>query len=194
MRLAPATQADLAHLASVHRRAYSDAHFTSRFPHDLLERYYGHFLGSDCFITKAVPSEDPADAPVGFVVSGLRIGARIAVFKQNCRGAIVRTVLSHPAAAARKIVSDIYFRFLDAPHAFEECPYLILSIASDRSLPGIGAALLESARASASKIGCDAVGLYVRVSNINAIRFYLAHGFLVKGYVAGQFYLETSTS
>ena len=194
MRLAPATQADLSGLATVHRKAYSDAHFTSRFPHDLLQRYYGHFLGADCFITKAVPGDDATAAPVGFVVSGLRVGARIAAFKQDCRVAIVQTVLAHPLAAARKIVSDIYYRLFDAPHAFEECPYLILSIASDRSLPGIGVALLESAKASARAIGCDAVGLYVRVSNIKAIRFYLAHGFLVKGYAAGQFYLESPTS
>lgn len=192
--LAPATEADLQGLVSVHKKAYSDAHFTSRFSRELLERYYAHFFGSECFVTKAVPAGNAAAAPVGFVVSGLGIGARIAAFKRECRTAIVGTVFKHPLAAARKIISDVYYRFFDSPYAYQECPYLILSIASDRSLPGIGAALMKHAMESARSIGCTAVGLYVRVSNIRAIVFYLDNGFVVKGYSSGQFYLEAPIS
>lgn len=191
--LAPVAQTDLRGLVSVHKKAYSEAHFTSRFSPELLERYYGHFLGDQCFVTKAVPAGG-AGVPVGFVVSGLGIGARIAAFKHDSRGAILGTVLRHPMAAARKVVSDLYYRLFDSVYAYQECPYLILSIASDRSLPGIGAALLKHAVETAKSIGCNAVGLYVRVSNVKAIDFYLKNGFVVKGYSSGQFYLEAATS
>lgn len=191
--LAPVTRTDLPGLVSVHKKAYSDAHFTSCFSAKLLEHYYGHFLDEQCFVTKALPAGNARAEPVGFVVSGLGIGARIAAFKQESRSAILGTVLRHPVAAARKVISDLYYRLFDSAYAYQECPYLILSIASDRSLPGIGAALLTHAVEMARSIGCNTVGLYVRVSNVKAIDFYLKNGFVVKGYSSGQFYLEAAT-
>lgn len=194
IELAPVTPADLPGLVAVHKKAYSDAHFTSRFSPELLERYYGHFLDEQCFVTKVVPAGTADAKPVGFVVSGLGIGARIAAFKRESRAEILGTALRHPAAAARKVISDLYYRLFDSVYAYRECPYLILSIASDRSLPGIGAALLKHAVETAKSVGCNAIGLYVRVSNVKAIDFYLKNGFVVKGYSSGQFYLEAATS
>ncbi|GAB7543288.1 GNAT family N-acetyltransferase [Cupriavidus ulmosensis] len=194
IKLEPATQQDLPSLAAVHKKVYSEAHFTSRFSSELLERYYGHFFDSDCFVVKALPDDGSSTLPIGFVVSGFGMGGRIAAFKREQRSAILLTALANPVAASAKVLADVFYRFFDTKHPYQESRFLILSIASDRSRPGIGAALLEQAKQKSKAIGCDAVGLYVRVSNVKAIRFYLDHGFVIKGYSAGQFYLEAATS
>lgn len=189
-KLTPATPEDLPVLATVHKKVYSSEHFTSNFSHALLEAYYGSFFGSQCFIIKFLQNENNLSDIRGFVVFGADIPGRIKSFKRNHRFPIYWTVLRNPLAAFRKIAETIYHRLFGVIVPFQQCPFLILSIASDRSVPKIGASLLGYSKEMAQSLNYDTIGLYVRVSNINAISFYLNNGFKIMGYESGQFYME----
>lgn len=190
IKLVPASEADLSDIAFVHKKAYSRAHFTSRFPSDLLKFYYGNFFGKDLHVIKAIVDESTSPRLSGFVVCGLNVAERIKIFKKASRLKIMSVALANPLAAFRKVAEQLFYRLFDSVVPFEESPFLILSITSDRSVSGIGAALLEYAKELARSTGCGSVGLYVRVGNIKAISFYLKHGFVIRGYSSGQYYLE----
>ncbi|RBP41712.1 ribosomal protein S18 acetylase RimI-like enzyme [Eoetvoesiella caeni] len=186
-----ATKDDLPQMANLHKKLYSSSHFTSFFSQELLIKYYGYFFEDTDRVIKAVAHNSNM---CGFVVVGSSMAEKINVFKKENRADILKTALCYPKAAAGKVIASLFFKLFDKHEPFSECPFLILSIVSDRSSPTIGPKLLTESKKMAKLQQQERIGLYVRINNIRAVNFYLKNGFSIKGYSTGQFYLEASTS
>lgn len=183
---------DLEEIASVHKAAYSESHFTSRFSTELLKDYYGHFLDKDCLFFKLSRFDESGgrDKCAGFIVLGENLAPKIRQFKKAKVAALFATALANPVPALRKVLQRLCLMLFDSPVPFQESPMVILSIASGQSGKGIGKQLIDKAKVAVRERGYKNLGLYVRVENINAINFYIKCGFCIKGYILGQYYLE----
>lgn len=182
---------DLPAIARVHLDAYSKDHFTSRLSPTTLRAYYGLFLGGGSHIIVLTPDDD-AEQVLGFAVFGHGIGARIAQFKREHRGAIAGAALRHPLAAGRKAVGRLANSFA-LKNDVEPAPYLLLSIAVAKRNVGAGGRLLAALLERAQAEGAKCVGLYVNGDNLGAINSYVAHGFRFRSLRAGQYYMERFT-
>lgn len=175
--------------ADLHRKCYaSETHFIACFPRDLLGDYYRLFLEGGFVVIKAKASM--GDRINGFVVAGSGLAEKISFFKKNNKKRILKTAALHPRTFLKKIIEILFYRYRGASAFFEPCPFLILSIVSDRTEPGIGAALLKKTQELCRQSGNEKIGLYVRVDNLRALHFYLKNSFMIKGYTTGQFYME----
>ena len=192
-KLIAAQQPDLPLIASLHKKVYSKSHFTSRFSDKLLKKYYECFFREQCFVIKSLVNGADPNEINGFIVCGVGIPEQIKLFKKHNRTLIYLTIFFNPMAALRKVIGQIYHQFFDFAIPFSQAPFLILSIASDRSISGIGLSLLTYSKNLSRSLGFNAIGLYVRVNNIKAVNFYIRNGFSIKGYKSGQFYLEADT-
>lgn len=191
LELREAVWQDLESLAELHLQCYpSDTHFTSRMSPGLLKTFYGLFFDEPNRVVKATAKTGKTNRIHGFIVCGASIPAGIAVFRRNEFRGLLRTGLAHPFALLKRLSESIHYRFFDAPTFFKESPFLILSIVSDRKYPGVGRALVDRGKHLCRAAGYEAIGLYVRVNNLRAIRFYLKNGFEIAGYRSGQFYME----
>ncbi len=182
---------DLSSLSKLHKQLYpATTHFTSRFSLYLLEVYYKLFFDKGSYVIKVEKVRDEISSIHGFLVCGVSIPAKIAIFKKKATYHILKTAFVHPIAFFKKVAVSLFHHLLDQATIFKESPFLVLSIVSDRSLPGIGEALLSHAKVLCKEDGSGSIGLYVRVNNLRAIRFYLRNDFAIQGYTSGQFYME----
>lgn len=190
-RLRPATEADLAEMASIHKASYGPGHFLALLPAATIAAYYRLFLGEGSQIVVA-EVESPgggASSLAGFAVFGRNIEPRIGVFKQQQRAAILRTALAHPLVSARKVALGLLGGSGPSmPH--DPAPWLLLSIAVRGARRGTGSVLLREMLRSAAQNGQDRFGLYVRHSNVGAINAYLRAGFRIVASLADQYYME----
>lgn len=179
---------DLEAIASVHLKAYSRSHFTSRLPHAVLVRYYGLFLSDGAEIWVAA-SDGRAGEIAGFAVFGRGIEARIRLFKQRNRGAIWGSALRHPAAAGSKVVRRLWTAATNGPPV-AAADFLLLSIAVADRGRGVGGRLLDCMINHARDGGEPRVGLYVNVDNLPGINAYAMRGFRLRDLNGGQYYME----
>jgi hypothetical protein len=170
----------------VHKKAFSSVHFTSFFSEKLLVDYYRYFLHEPNFI---YVFENNSEIQ-GFIVIGVDIPAKLSLFRKEKLFDIILTSLIHPKAAIKKIITDIFYRFNDTSLEFNECIFLLLSIATIPSSKGVGKELMTFINELIIKNNYESVGLFVRVQNISAIQFYLNHNFKIKGYSNAQYYME----
>jgi len=184
---------DLSKIALLHKEVYPGTHFTSHLPDHVLQTYYSYFLSGSTVTFKAVDMLNGEPSLCGFLTCGTGIPEAIALFKQKQRLALLIAALRHPVAVIRKLGSATFYGTLDSPTQFKPAPYLILSIASNGRVKGIGKLLLEAAKNRAAILGYSRIGLYVHCHNLHAIKFYLRNQFLITGYTSGQFYLEAPT-
>jgi|GEM_PF-2416422 len=185
-----ASESNLSDIVALHKQQYSRSHFTSLLPDHVLGRYYEYFLRDKCVIIISEAKDGDKTTINGFVACGEEIPNKIAVFKKANRAGLFLAALLNLSTAVKKVIGDIYYKFFDMPVTFTEAKFLIISIVSKRTTKGIGKALLEKCCAVAINMGHSSIGLYVRVCNLGALKFYLRNGFLIIGYVAGQFYME----
>jgi ribosomal protein S18 acetylase RimI-like enzyme len=189
-RLRPATEADLAEMASIHKASYGPGHFLALLPAATIASYYRLFLGDGSQIIVAeVESPSGAASLAGFAVFGGNIEPRIGIFKQQQRAAILRTALAHPLVSARKVALGLLGGSGPSmPH--DPAPWLLLSIAVRGARRGTGSVLLQEMLRRAALNGQDRFGLYVRHSNVGAINAYLRVGFRIVASLADQYYME----
>lgn len=182
-----ARKEDLKEIAKVHKIAYSRLHFTSLFSEKLLEIYYGYFLDNEASILILKNSEGKID---GFVVSGINLAIKIKRFKSEQKYSIFFTALLHPILTIRKLINSLYYRFFEKDIQFVQTDFLILSIAVIKKQEGMGSVLLTDASELSKEKKYNKIGLYVRTGNVQAINAYLKDKYKIKGYCAGQFYME----
>lgn len=178
---------DLKEIAKVHKIAYSKLHFTALFSEKLLEKYYGFFLDNEASILLLKNSEGNI---AGFVVSGINLAKKIKQFKSEQKYYIFLTASLHPVSTIRKLIYSLYYIFFEKATPFEETDFLILSIAVVKKQEGTGSILLAEVSKLSKKKEYNKIGLYVRTGNIQAINAYLKDKYIIKGYCAGQFYME----
>lgn len=189
INILPANIDDSWDFADLHKKCYSaESHFTACFSRELLSDYYRLFLDGKYTVIKAKVSE--SERGNGFIVAGLGLPEKIIFFKKTYKIKILQTTLSHPCAFLKKIIEVLFYRYRNSSVNFKPCPFLILSIVSDRTAPGIGFSLLEETQKFCKQAGNKKIGLYVRVDNLRALNFYLRNNFIIKGYTTGQFYME----
>lgn len=179
---------DLEAIASVHLKAYSRSHFTSRLPHAVLVRYYGLFL-SDGVETWVAARDGGAGDIAGFAVFGRGIEARIRLFKERNRAAILGSALRHPAAAVGKVVRRLWTAATHGPPV-AVADFLLLSIAAADRGRGVGGRLLDCMINRARETGEPRVGLYVNADNLPGINAYATRGFLMRDLHGEQYYME----
>ena len=185
-----ATTSDLATIAKIHKAAYSRSHFTARLPEIVLMRSYGGFLSDGTEVRLAVDAEAGSQEAVrGFSVYGTGIPEKISAFKKACAKDILRTSLRHPCMSARKAFKAALAR-LGNHTSYPPADFLLLSIAVDRPMAGVGKLLLNEMIMTARQGGHKIVGLYVNDDNIRAINAYYATGFRIREFVDGQYYME----
>lgn len=182
-----AKKEDLKEIAKVHKIAYSKLHFTALFPENLLEKYYGFFLDNEASILLLKNSEGNI---AGFVVSGINLAKKIKQFKSEKKYYIFLTALLHPVSTIRKLINSLYYILFEKAIPFDETDFLILSIAVVKKQEGTGNILLAEVSKLSKKKKYNKIGLYVRTGNIQAINAYLKDKYRIKGYCAGQFYME----
>ena len=183
IHISKATSNDLKEIAKIHKQVYTSSHFTSLFPLQLLEDFYGYFIEGDSSILLA---RNDSNELQGFIVSGTDISSRLQRFKREQKFAIWKTAFAHPLVAVKKTVRQLYYKFSrhDEVH---EANNLILSIAVAVQRQGIGGILLDEIfKTSSDKY----IGLYVRVTNTIALNLYLKHHFKIIAYTSGQYYME----
>ena len=178
---------DLKEIAKVHKIAYSKLHFTALFSENLLEKYYGFFLDNEASILLLKNSEGNI---AGFVVSGINLAKKIKQFKSEQKYYIFLTALLHPVSTIRKLINSLYYILFEKAIPFDETDFLILSIAVVKKQEGTGNILLAEVSKLSKKKKYNKIGLYVRTGNIQAINAYLKDKYRIKGYCAGQFYME----
>jgi ribosomal protein S18 acetylase RimI-like enzyme len=192
-----ATIDDLPLLAKIHKAAYSSRHFTSLLSEPVLMKYYGYFLSDETSIVLAIEeSSGPGGLGtltkdvLGFAVYGVAIPEKIAAFKRDYVTEILLTSMRHPIRALGKIITSAVVRLRKNPSAYLPCDFLLLSIAVAVSGRSVGSALLGQMLQAAKHKDFSAVGLYVNADNIRAINVYFAHGFRIKSFNSGQYYME----
>lgn len=186
-QIVQATKDDLKNIAIVHKRVYSKSHFTSLFPLQLLETFYGYFLDNGSLILLAVNNQNDI---MGFVVSGVGISDKIAKFKSENKFSILLTAIFHPITATKKMIAQVYNKLFMRQGKYDEADYLILSIAVSAQRRGIGSLLLNEATLMSQKLGSGKIGLYVRIGNVSALNLYLKDNYKIIAYTSGQYYLE----
>lgn len=182
-----ATKDDLRHIAKVHKKVYSNSHFTSLFSSELLEVFYSYFLENGSSILLALNDKNDIQ---GFIVSGIDISNNISRFKSEKRFDIWLTAILHPLAATKKMITQMYNKLFIKHERYNETYYLILSIAVSEQRKGIGTLLLNEATSLAQKQGYTHLGLYVRVGNISALNLYLKNNYKIRFYFNDQYYME----
>jgi len=182
-----ATESDLKKIAEVHKKVYSESHFTSLFSLKLLEIFYSFFLDKGSSILLALNDKNDIQ---GFIVVGIDISDKISLFKSDNIFDIWLTAMLHPLAATKKVITQIYNKLFIKYEKYIETDYLILSIAVSKQRKGIGNLLLNEAALIAQKQGYTHLGLYVRVGNVSALNLYLKDHYKIKVYLAGQYYME----
>lgn len=193
LALRRAAAADLPAIAAIHKTAYSRNHFTAFLPERMLIDYYRAFLGGRSEICLAVETyADGVERIAGFSVHGLQIPEKIAAWKRQGAGGIVRTSIRHPLSAVKKIVRSGATRLKLKP-PYPPADFLLLSIAVARPRLGLGKLLLREALAAAWRGGHARVGLYVNTDNLGAINAYCATGFRFKDLTTGQYYMEAES-
>ncbi|WP_404799002.1 GNAT family N-acetyltransferase [Arcobacter porcinus] len=103
---------------------------------------------------------------------------------------IFKTAVLNPLVISKKIIISIFNKFFDNRTNFKEANFLILSIVSSGEEKGMGSLILNYIKNYALKNNINKIGLYVRISNIQAINAYLKNDFKIVGYTSGQYYME----
>ncbi len=188
MELQFASFEDLGEMARLHKIVYSPDHFTSCFSDKLLQLYYRYFFCDDTFVIKAINLK--TGLLCGFVVCGSSIPEKISQFKRDNKLRIFNAAIKNPISAIKRIAQKVYFQIFEQVAEVTETQFLILSIVSDRSVKGIGKELVAFSKRIAQERKFSEIGLFVRVTNLKAINFYLRNNFHIKHYSEGQFYLE----
>jgi ribosomal protein S18 acetylase RimI-like enzyme len=115
---------------------------------------------------------------------------KIEKFQSANRLKIWRTALRYLFITINKIINRLYHKFFGKNVAYKETDFLILSIAVIAQREGMGSLLLKEAMLLSKKLGFANIGLYVRVENIHALNSYLKNDYVIRGYIAGQYYME----
>ena len=183
----PAIHKDLENISRIHKNAYSKIHFTSYFSLNLIHKYYSYFINNtDSKIFVLTKNKEI----LGFVVCGENISKQLTLFKREHRLQILKTVIINPFIVLKKVIISIFNKFFDNKTNFKEANFLILSIVSSGEEKGIGSLILDYVKNYGLENDLEKIGLYVRISNIQAINTYLKNGYKIVGYTSGQYYME----
>lgn len=182
-----AKQEDLESISRIHKNAYSSIHFTSYFSLNLTKKYYSYFINNTDNKIFVLIKEKKI---LGFVVCGKNISNQLILFKKEQFMEIFKTAILNPLVISKKIIISIFNKFFDNRTNFEEANFLILSIVSSGEEKGMGSLILNYIKNYALKNNINKIGLYVRISNIQAINAYLKNDFKIVGYTSGQYYME----
>ncbi|WP_323593477.1 GNAT family N-acetyltransferase [Aliarcobacter butzleri] len=182
-----AKQQDLESISRIHKNAYSDIHFTSYFSLNLAKKYYSYFINNTDNEIFVLIKEKKI---LGFVVCGKNIANQLTLFKKEQRLEIFKTAVLNPFVVSKKIIISVFNKFFENKTNFKEANFLILSIVSSGEEKGIGSLILDYVKNYGLENDLEKIGLYVRISNIQAINTYLKNGYKIVGYTSGQYYME----
>ncbi|QBZ83707.1 GNAT family N-acetyltransferase [Hydrogenovibrio crunogenus] len=176
---------DVLRISELHKKNYPDGHLTKYFSKSFLSVYYSYFLHRGCTLVVDRNLDGEID---GFVLAGKNLADLIREFKKDFKLLIIKESLLNIRQALQSFLLK-FKSLLTSSKSIDEAEFLILSIVSDDNTKGVGSRVIS---ALISESAGQDLGLYVKVSNIKAINFYLRHGFSIKNYISGQFYMELS--
>lgn len=182
-----AKEQDLEIISRIHKNSYSKIHFTSYFSLSLTQKYYKYFINN---IDNKIFVLTKKQEILGFVVCGVNIANQLTSFKKEQRIEIFKTAIVNPFVVSKKIIISVFNKFFDIQTNFNETNFLILSIVSSGEEKGLGSLILDYVKNYGLENNLEKIGLYVRISNIQAINTYLKNGYKIVGYTSGQYYME----
>ena len=171
LKIVSASRSEAELIATIHKKSFSQQHFTSSFSIGLLTRYYDFFIAnnSKCFLFYS------GQEIVGFVVSGFNTKVALKKFKQRYFLSILYYLLLNPSHLWKKFnmpkLGKTGFQSL--------AEFRLLSIAVVPSFIGKGISrhILLNFEQNLKSDGIDLYGLSVRKANNRAVRFYINQGF-----------------
>ncbi len=178
-------------VVDIHSESYPDDHVSGKLSKSLLKKYYSYFLNNNNVYSLGCEEATGGKGLNGFVVFGEGFADKIKAFKKENVFSLVGFFLKNPALLYKVFVKR-FLAFFQRADKFEEADFLILSIAARQDTKGVGVFLVKTAFDYCQRLNVDRLGLYVSCSNSVAVNFYFKSGFVVVGYVGGQYYMEKS--
>jgi ribosomal protein S18 acetylase RimI-like enzyme len=178
---------DLDAVASIHKLAYPQNHFSSRFSHDMLIGFYMTLMGMNPASFVACSEEGDV---AGFVIGGTNTNKAVSMFIRANRFKLLRVLMMNPSFILSRVINYFKMFFNNMKHC-SAVPVRLLSIAvnPELDLQGVGKALLIEFETSLIKNRISQYGLSVEKKNLRAIRFYQRNGFTTEKETENGLYL-----
>ncbi|WP_421418989.1 GNAT family N-acetyltransferase [Pseudoalteromonas lipolytica] len=180
LRFKPINSRNVEDVCALHRAAYLDDHFSSKFNDQLLSKYYLHLSDLNdglCFISYS------GTQAVGFVIAGKSLNNKVKEFVRLNRIAICFVILRNPSFIIPKIKS-LFTRFSKSKwKSTADLRVLSIAVSPQFQGEGVGKSLLAHLESELKHLDTKLYGLSVKKSNIGAQEFYEKRGFI---YEAGD--------
>jgi len=175
MRIRKVEPEDLVFIASLHKLAYKNDHFTSKFTINMLNNYYLELIKNNSYCYIALDEENKA---IGFLIAGDKINYAINNFIKNNFFLLSTILLKNPSFWIEKIKSFIkIFQPQSPKSSFEKISLLSIAVDPNKQRKGIGEALIRHLEDDLKKDNIEYYSLYVRKDNIGAMKFYVKNDF-----------------
>lgn len=166
-------------VVSIHRAAYNTDHFSTLMNDMQLSKYYLKLCSGESNFSFLYVHDAQ---PVGFVICGVGLNQKVQDFLKENLMALFFIVLRHPKFWTRK-TKALFTRFSKTKKKWKSLASVrILSIAVNPAIQraGHGQYMLSKVEELLKEQNVKQYGLSVKKSNANAIRFYLANGFILE--------------
>ncbi|MBK8453855.1 MAG: GNAT family N-acetyltransferase [Thiofilum sp.] len=183
----PITKDQISEVAKTHRESYPKDHLSGSLSQKLLEKYYSLFLSND--VVSIACLNQQKNNLLGFLFFGKDLPSKISQFKQKERVELFFYFIFKPKLLLKILLKKLKHSFQHS-ESFVEASDIILSIAARPDTKGVGTCLMEWAFEYCRHNQIKRLGLYVTCSNLVAINFYIKSGFIITGYIKGQYYME----
>lgn len=173
-------------IASIHKSAYSEEHFSSLLDIQHLTDYYKELIfNSDISIVCTEKGNT-----LGFIISGVNISQGVSIYISVNRIYLLKLMLLNPKFILRKIISK--FESLYKGTFETSCPFRLMSISvsKDHQSAGIGVKMLDFLESKLILENISRYGLSVKSENKRAIGFYKRNGFVLEGCSGNSVYLK----
>ncbi|MHA2797720.1 N-acetyltransferase [Vibrio harveyi] len=166
---------DIKIIANIHKRNYPKGHLTSNFNESLLFEYYKII----CQMSDSIVIARDND---GIIVGFAFVGKNFANLMQNFFKANKFAIIKFSMLNAFCVLAFFFAKFLNKTKYFKSSSTIrLLSIVTEQqgtAVRGVGTKIINFICQDVCKE--EIVGLSVKVSNLNALNFYIRNGFLIE--------------
>jgi ribosomal protein S18 acetylase RimI-like enzyme len=184
--------AHISSIAAIHKKAYHNDHFTSKFAMPKLEEYYSYLIKNSDLPLIAL--SDQGDC-VGFIISGTTVYLGIQEFVRVNRTYLLGVMFRNPNFLIQKVYFKAYSFFKKSRPSSARFRLLSISVDPECQSTGVGGIMLKFFESKLASMNIESYGLSVRTNNARAVQFYINNGFVKeKEYLSTTYFYRDITT
>ena len=177
MKIRIAIKSDIEQISKMHQKVFDNSYLSVHYPIKLLGKYFESLLSSNEY-NYIVLDED--EQLLGFLIGGYQTQKAVDDFMSKNLAGVLFCILKNPRFIVSGIVK-IYRRvFIRKQESKASLRLFLIGVDPTSGKKGAGSLLLSEFEKNLVNNGVNLYGLYVRVNNNNAIKFYERRGFRIE--------------